>query len=470
MVKRKHTYTTHRQQRQKRSNQNNNVKKKITIPPVISPTLIFVIFIMRFILEHISLFTGVSDRQTRRKDLEKDVFEPLGDYMLRRAYRMDKDTFYVLHEILEPHLQDHFFPAKGGKRDPKKNSYLIKTEIRLAVAIRYFAGGSPLDIMLIHGVSFYSVFSSVWGVVDCVNKCTELDFNFPTKEEQLEISYGYKQKSGALFEHVIGAIDGILIWILKPTKEECEIDGCQEGSFKCSRKDKFGFNMQAICDHKFRIRWIDLQWPGNSSDYMAWTTSELYQRLQMNTQEHVIPGMTIMGDSAYVRSPFMSVPFKNNVTAEKDAYNFYQSQLRITVEQTFGILVHRWAILRGPLCVPLIAAPSLVMALCRLHNFCIDAKDVIDTLNMKEYETNDNDELYLQHLVSVSNSLKDSDMIDCNVVSVDENGPDGLLNRGDHFNDCPHNRQQTSNDNYPMDKMLKFVQEQGLTRPPVSKN
>ena len=190
----------------------------------------------------------------------------------------------------------------------------------------------------------------------------------------------------------------------------------------------------------------------------------------MNTQEHVIPGMTIMGDSAYVRSPFMSVPFKNNVTAEKDAYNFYQSQLRITVEQTFGILVHRWAILRGPLCVPLIAAPSFVMALCRLHNFCIDAKDVIDTLNMKEYETNDNDELYLQHLVSVSNSLKDSDMIDCNVVSVDENGPDGLLDRGDHFNDCPHNRQQTSNDNYPMDNMLKFVQEQGLTRPPVSKN
>ena len=113
---------------------------------------------MRFILEHISIFTGVNDRQTRRKDLEKDVFEPLGDYMIRRAYRMDKDTFYVLHEILEPHLQDHFFPAKGGSRDPKKDSYLIKTEIRLAVAIRYFAGGSPLDIMLIHGVSFYSVF------------------------------------------------------------------------------------------------------------------------------------------------------------------------------------------------------------------------------------------------------------------------------------------------------------------------
>ena len=111
-------------------------------------------------------------------------------------------------------------------------------------------------------------------------------------------------------------------------------------SFKCSRKDKFGLNMQAICDHKFRIRWIDLTWPGNSSDYMAWVTSDFYHELNTNPWQHILHGMTILGDSAYIKSPFMSVPFKNFVTADKDAYNFYQSQLRITVEQTFGILVH----------------------------------------------------------------------------------------------------------------------------------
>ena len=112
------------------------------------------------------------------------------------------------------YLSEHFFPKEGGTRDPKTNKYLIKTDMRLAIALRYFAGGSPLDIMLIHGVSFSSVFTSVWGVVDCVNKCKELDLKFPTKEEQIEISYGYKQKSGALFDCVVGAIDGILIWII----------------------------------------------------------------------------------------------------------------------------------------------------------------------------------------------------------------------------------------------------------------
>ena len=163
------------------------------------------------------------------------------------------------------------------------------------------------------------------------------------------LSLGYKEKSGALFPCVIGAIDGILIWILKPSRKECDVAGCQEASFKCSRKDKFGINMQAICDYKFRIRWIDLSWPGNSSNYMAWTTSHLYQEVDNDPWQFIIPGMTLLGDSAYTRSSFMSVPFKNNVNADKDAFNFYQSQLRITVEQTFGILVHRWGILQGPL-------------------------------------------------------------------------------------------------------------------------
>ena len=423
-------------------------------------------------IQNLNIFTGYNNEKHRkRKDLDKDIFDPLGDYMICRAYRMSRDSFYVLHDILEPSLQKQFFPSDGGTRDPSSDPLLIKTDMRLAIAIRCFAGGSPLDIVVSHGVSFFSVFTSVWGVVDCINKCKDLEFHFPTKEEQLDISHGYKEKSGALFPCVIGAIDGILIWILKPSRKECDVAGCQEASFKCSRKDKFGINMQAICDYKFRIRWIDLSWPGNSSDYMAWTTSHLYQEVDNDPWQFIIPGMTLLGDSAYTRSSFMSVPFKNNVTADKDAFNFYQSQLRITVEQTFGILVHRWAILRGPLNVPLVAVPSFVMALCRLHNFCIDIKDVIDKENMNDdYKTNENDEIYLHHLVAVSNSLKDCNMIASEVVNVNENGPDGLLHRGDHFHDSPHSRQRTSNGTCPMNAMLKSVQEQGLSRPPVSRN
>ena len=99
--------------------------------------------------------------------------------------------------------------------------------MRLSIAIRFFAGGDPLDILQTHGVSLKSVYTSLWGVIDCVNKCEELQFHFPTLEEQPEIAQGFMKKCGAKFPNVIGAIDGILIWIMKPTKAECKKKGCR---------------------------------------------------------------------------------------------------------------------------------------------------------------------------------------------------------------------------------------------------
>ena len=108
------------------------------------------------------LITRVSgscyDTHRVRKDLERDIFNQLGEYYIRRAYRMDKPTFYRLHTILKPELESHFFPQEGGNRDIYLNPYLIKTEVRLSIALRYFAGASPYDLVVSHGVSMTSVF------------------------------------------------------------------------------------------------------------------------------------------------------------------------------------------------------------------------------------------------------------------------------------------------------------------------
>ena len=91
-----------------------------------------------------------------RKDFMKDIVNPLGSRNFRCSYRMTLSSFNPLHNILLPQLNKHFFPKGGGKRDPTKHSYLICTKIRLSIALRFFAGGSPLDIMLTYGVSFWS--------------------------------------------------------------------------------------------------------------------------------------------------------------------------------------------------------------------------------------------------------------------------------------------------------------------------
>lgn len=96
---------------------------------------------------------------------------------------------------------------------------------------------------------------------------------FPDYQEQERIAKGFKKMSGANFDKAVEAIDGILIWIMKPTKAQCKKMKCGDKSFFCARKDKFGLNMQAICDDKLCFIWIDIKWPGCTADYMAWVTS-----------------------------------------------------------------------------------------------------------------------------------------------------------------------------------------------------
>ena len=70
----------------------------------------------------------------------------------------------------------------------------------------------------------------------------------------------------------------------------------------------------------------------------------------------------------------MSVPFPNTSSGPRDAYNFYQSQLRINIECAFGVLTNHWQLLKSPLSatIPINQINTLISCLCKLHNFFID--------------------------------------------------------------------------------------------------
>ena len=69
----------------------------------------------------------------------------------------------------------------------------------------------------------------------------------------------------------------------------------------------------------------------------------------------------------------MSVPIPGKFISElEDAYNFYLLQVRITIERAFGILIHRFGILRRPMSMPICKLPAFVKCLMKLHNFYID--------------------------------------------------------------------------------------------------
>ena len=161
------------------------------------------------------------------------IFDALGPIYFRRAYRMTYESFQLLFQKLEPKLGGLIGECPENHRHVTNG--MITKAVRLACTIRYFAGGSPYDIMCKYGVSHTEVFRSVWFVVDAVNKVEDFHISYPsTREEQMRIADGFKKKSGAGFTECAGAIDGILIWIHRPTIKESELSGVGSTKYLCA--------------------------------------------------------------------------------------------------------------------------------------------------------------------------------------------------------------------------------------------
>ena len=98
-----------------------------------------------------------------------------------------------------------------------------------------------------------------------------------------------------------------------------------------------------MCDAKGRFIDVCIGHPGFTSDYLAFCTSSLKYKLEC--PGFLKQGLCLFGDNAYVNTSYMATPFKACYSGEKDDYNFYHSQVRISIECAFGMLVNCWGIL-----------------------------------------------------------------------------------------------------------------------------
>ena len=151
------------------------------------------------------------------------------------------------------------------------------------MALRYFCGGDPKDIGHTHGVNALNeVLRSVWYVVDAVNRTSSMDIKFPTSHEyQKKVARGFKEKSHIGLANCVGAIDGLLVWIHKPNKNDVKNNiGFGPKTFFCGRKKKFGLNMMATCDKRGYFMDVEISFPGSSSDFYAFLNSNSKQKLE----------------------------------------------------------------------------------------------------------------------------------------------------------------------------------------------
>jgi hypothetical protein len=192
-----------------------------------------------------------------------------------------------------------------------------------------------------------------------------MSFPYDDVRQLRTLEEGFYARNNCTLAGCVGALDGIAIKICKVRLS----DAICPMSYYC-RKSCFSIDVQAMCDASCRFTWTSANSRGSTHDSTAWVSTLLAKELD---KEGGMPaGFWIAGDEAYAASDYMITPYSGKqLDSRKDAFNFYQSSTRITIERAFGCLVARWGVLHRPLTCNLRHSTMVVEACMLLHNICI---------------------------------------------------------------------------------------------------
>jgi hypothetical protein len=157
-----------------------------------------------------------------------------------------------------------------------------------------------------------------------------------------------------VFNHVIGAVDCILVSCQCPKLEEYP---CPAQFFTC--KGFYTFNYQALCDVMCIFTFFAIDCPGACHDSVAFAMSMLGKNLFCIPE----PDNYLLGDAAYKVFDCLLVPFKGKGSnALEQNFNFCQSSLCMNIEC--------WGVLLQPLGSTLQHNILIIRAVVALHTWC----------------------------------------------------------------------------------------------------
>ena len=290
-------------------------------------------------------------RRKKERVLWTKVNEKISDNQFRRMFRMDRTCFsslcqHIICSVGERKFKseayiDAFLKGKDKMYDANVSTSggYISGEVKVAVTLRLLAGGDALDLGVIFDISSGTITSLLTDVLmDWIIKTGIGDINM-TKflgdpDAMAKVSAGFSRRSHGVLQGAIGAIDGWLVRIVRPSLTR---DGIKNVMNFFSRKGFYALNVQCIVDDKKRVIWLSYKHKGGSHDSSCLRTTGLYTFLHSIKDRLSSLGYFLLGDSAYALESFILVPYDSPSpkTAEDD-FNFYHSSARITVECAFG--------------------------------------------------------------------------------------------------------------------------------------
>ena len=288
-----------------------------------------------------------------------------------KQYRMTAAAFDALVDIVRPVVQ---VDVRMSMVSTPLSDSTIFPELVVAAGLRWVAGGSYHDISSYLGISDSSFYRCRDKFLDAVLQSDDprLSIIWPNTHEECEkIAADFEKKSThGVIKFCVGALDGLLIQIGRPTLKESD----NPDSYFSGHYQMFGLNCQGVCDSHYRFTFFAVAAPGKTGDIRA------MERTPLPALIADLPFLFyIVGDAAYVASDKLLTPFKGNQrnTPENSSFNFYLSQIRIRIEAAFGLLTTKFQILRGGLVgCSLPVASDTIMACVRLHNFVLNVDGI----------------------------------------------------------------------------------------------
>jgi hypothetical protein len=247
----------------------------------------------------------------------------------------------------------------------------ISADHRLAVALRYFAGGDMYKSMY---YSWSIAPNTISLIVKEVAEAIVAEFGEEhlapptTPDEWKKVANKFQTRWN--FPHVLGAIDGKHVEIEKPKNS---------GSKYFNYKKFFSIIMLALVDADYKFLWVNAGVNGACSDAQIWNDCDLHDLFKfgigippeepLDEEEDFELPYYVIGDDAFGLRTYLMKPYGHRtLTKEERIFNYRLSRARRIVENAFGILTQRFRCLLGPMRQAPETVTTIVLACCILHN------------------------------------------------------------------------------------------------------
>jgi len=288
----------------------------------------------------------------------------LTDIEFYEAYRMDKTLFHQIvlnlwHDLEKDELRQQ--QASGCKVEP---------QLILAIGLSYLAGGKFVREKFWFGVSKPYCYVCKNAVIGALIRyygrmfALEKRLNDVSYLQQLEA--GFARRSRCVIRGCISCLDGLVVKIITPSKKEC-----RKQKSCWNRKGVEALLLLAACDADCIFTWGSMKTVGSTYDISAYYHTTLFNAIDNN---ELCKDFYLFGDDAFKAAEQILTPYppdKNGeLTVKQDAFNFWQSNSRITIECAFGMMVNKWAVLQQPLRGKFSRHKDTIQACMILHNLC----------------------------------------------------------------------------------------------------